>query len=314
MNTDAELLLREGLDRLTEGTRVPAGMAGRLLARRRRRRAAGYASAVVTAAAITVAGVAVAAGGPAGPAAAHPALATAYVVRRVEDAFANDNQVMRQTRSLDAPGSGGAGFFDGKLSSEEVTWAYHGRTSTEIFDANGQLQGIVGTGVVSGKLQGVEVDYIRHQWGLMPGISSGAPANACTSTGFLDAPGDPGTNWPSLIVRTLACGGYKTAGYADICGAETVKMTGSRAIGTGLAENTVTVTLFVSPRTYLPVQIKLYITAPGLHGSLTSYDIQWLPPTTANRARASVTVPCGYQQISWPSGNPASGQPSSACG
>jgi len=109
------------------------------------------------------------------PATPGPALATSYVVHRVEDAFANDGQVMRQTRSLDAPSSGGAAF-------------------------------------------------------------------------------------------------------------------------------------------YLPVQVTLSIGGSGLHTTLTSFDIQWLPPTAANRARASVTVPCGYQQISWPSGKPASGQPSSACG
>lgn len=314
MNTDTELLLREGLDRLTAGARLPAGMASRVLARRRRRRTAGYAAAVAAAAAISVVLVAAETGGSAGPAAAHHALATAYVVHRVEDALANDNEVMRQTRSLDAPGSGGSGFFDGELSSEEVTWAYQGRTSTQIFGVHGQLQGSTGTGIVHGKLQGVEVDYIRHQWGLVPGVSSTAPVDACTSTGFLDAPGDPGTNWPLLIVRTLACGGYKVAGYADINGVETVKMTGSRVIGTGSAESTLRVTLFVSPRTYLPAQITLYLTSPGLHGSLTSYDIQWLPPTAANRAHASVAVPCGYQQISWPSGNPTSSRPSSACG
>jgi photosystem II stability/assembly factor-like uncharacterized protein len=55
MNTDVELLLREGLDRLTVGARVPAGMAGRVLARRRSRRAAGYATAVAAAAAVTAA-------------------------------------------------------------------------------------------------------------------------------------------------------------------------------------------------------------------------------------------------------------------
>jgi photosystem II stability/assembly factor-like uncharacterized protein len=55
MNTDLELLLREGLDRLTTGARVPGGMAGRVLARRRRRRAAGYATAVAAAAAVTAA-------------------------------------------------------------------------------------------------------------------------------------------------------------------------------------------------------------------------------------------------------------------
>jgi hypothetical protein len=55
MNADAELLLREGLDRLTSGARVPDGMAGRVLARRRRRRAAGYATAATAVAAVAAA-------------------------------------------------------------------------------------------------------------------------------------------------------------------------------------------------------------------------------------------------------------------
>jgi hypothetical protein len=55
MNTDVELLLRQGLDRLTAGARVPDGMADRVLVHRRRRRAAGYATAVAAAAAVTAA-------------------------------------------------------------------------------------------------------------------------------------------------------------------------------------------------------------------------------------------------------------------
>ena len=116
MNTDAELLLREGLDRLTADARMPAGMASRVLARRRRRRAAGYGTAVAAAAAITAVVVAAATGGLVGPAATArargavgpatgPALASAYVVRRVQDAFANDDQVMRETMSV-APNRG----------------------------------------------------------------------------------------------------------------------------------------------------------------------------------------------------------------
>jgi hypothetical protein len=326
MNTDVELLLREGLDRLTADAGVPGGLVGRVLARRRRRRAAGSATAMAAAAAVTAVVVVTATGGTAGPAATAraragpaatgPALATAYVVRRVENALANDDQVMRQTMSV-APNSGGAAFFDGQLSYENVTWAYQGRNSTEIFGAHGQLQATMGTGIVNGKLQGVQVDYIRHEWELIPGMLSTAPVNACTKAGFLEATGDPGTNWPLLIGRTLACGGYKMAGYAEIDGAETVKITGSRVvrIGSGPAGAiTFTDTLFVSPSTFLPVRITQSAAAPGVHGSLTSADIQWLPPTAANRARASVTVPCGYQQISWPSGEPTSGQPSSACG
>jgi hypothetical protein len=314
-------------DRLAEvrdslGEAHPSIPVGEIIARARRRRVRRRMACGTTGVLALAAGAAVAL--TALPPASHraptgPALATAYVVHRVEDAFANDGQVMRESISLDAPNSGSAAFFDGQQSYQSVTWAYRGQTSSEVFGARGQRQGSWGTGIVNGKLQAVQVDYIRHQWELIPGNSFGAPVNACTNTGFLDAPNSPGTNWPLLITRTLACGGYKMAGYAEINGAETVKITGSRVVGTGSAESTMTVTLFVSPSTYLPVQITQSIASPGLHGSLTSVGIQWLRPTAANRARASVTVPCGYQQISWPSGQPTTGQPStgqpnSACG
>jgi hypothetical protein len=273
------------------------------------RLAAGAAAAAVAAMAVTLAltmsGSPSRTGGVTGP-----ALATAYVVHRVESAVANDNQVMRETRSLDDPKSGGAGFWDGQPSSESVTWAYQGHNSIDTFGVRGQLQGTTGTGIVNGKPEGVQVDYVLHQWGLVSGMLHGAPVNACTSTGLLVAIGDPGTNWPLLIGRTLACGGFKMAGYAEIDGAKAVKMTGSRVNGGG----TVTVTLFASPSTYLPVRITVYLAAPGLHGSLTSFDFKWLPPTRANRARTSVAVPCGYQQINETSGKPVRGEPSSACG
>jgi hypothetical protein len=286
-------------------------MAVRLLIPRLAVGAAAAVAAVAVTLALTVSGSPSRAGRPAPTG---PALATAYVVHRVENAVANDNRVMRETRSLDDPNSGGAGFFDGQLSAESVTWTYQGRNSTETFGTHGQLQAISGTGIVNGKLQGVQVDYIHHQWGLMPGAFFASPASACTNAGFMDAPGDPGTNWPLLIASTLACGGFKMTGYADVGGAETVKITGSRVIGTGSAEITNALTLFVSPSTYLPVRITLSLASPGLHTSWTSFGFQWLPPTAANRARASVTVPCGFQQINWNSGKPVSGERSSACG
>ena len=175
---------------------IPASeIIARARGRRVRRRMVSGASGVLALAA--AAAVAVTVLLPAShPAATGPALVTAYVVHRVEDAITNDDKVMRQTRSLDDPSSGGGGFFDGQPSTEQVTWAYQGRNRTEIFGTHGQLQGTTGTGRVSGKLQGVEVDYIRHQWGLIPGMFYETPVNACNSAGFLDAPGDPGTNWP----------------------------------------------------------------------------------------------------------------------
>jgi hypothetical protein len=319
MNTDVELLVREGLDRLTADAWVPAGMAGRVLARRRRRRVAGYATAATAAAAVAAAVVvAVATGGAAGPAATHaraaagPALATAYVVRQVENALANDGQVMRETQSLIDP-NGSAAFFDGRLSYESVTWAYQGRNNTETLGAHGRLQATAGTGIVNGKVRGVQVDYILHEWEFIPGYLFTGPANACRTPVFLGETGES-INWPLVIERTLACGRFKMAGYAQIDGAETVKLTGSWVLGAGSdAASTITDTLFVTPSSYLPVRITQSTTSPGLHGSVNSADIQWLRPTAANRARATGTIPCGYQLISWPSGKPASGQPSSAC-
>jgi hypothetical protein len=181
--------------------------------------------------------------------------------------------------------------------------------------AHGKLQATTGTGIVDGKLEGVQVDYIEHQWGLLSGYLSTGPVNACRSPVWLLATGES-TNWPSLIRRTLACGRYKMAGYALIGGAVTIKMTGSWVIPAvpSSPATTITDTLFVTPSTYLPVRITQSTAVPGLRGSLNSADLQWLQPTAANRARASVTIPCGYQQISWPSGKPISGRPSSACG
>jgi hypothetical protein len=299
--------------RRLRGRPRPAGPGRVLIPRPGWPRLAVGAAAAATAAAVTLA--LTMSGSPsrtAGPAPTGPALATAYVVHRVENAVANDGQVMRESRSLDDPNSG-TGFWDGQPSAEQVTWTYQGRNNSEIFGIHGQLQGAEGTGIVNGKLQGVEVDYILHQWGLISGAFFGSLANGCTNAGFLDAPGDPGTNWPLLIVRTLACGGFKMTGYADTDGAKTVTITGSRVIGTGSAETTNTLTLFVSPSTYLPVRITLSLASPGLHTSWTSFDFQWLPPTAANRARASVTVPCGYQQVNENSGKPIRGQDSSAC-
>jgi hypothetical protein len=311
------------------GEAHPSVPASEIIARARRRRVRrrlipGMTGGLALAAGAAVAVTALPASHPAShqprarvaarPAVTGPALATAYVVRRVQDAVAaNDDQVMRETRSYVSPYDGGALFFDGQLTDETITWAYQGQSDFENFGAHGRLQGAEGTGIVNGKLQGVEVDYILHQWSLESGDSYGSPVNACTNAGFLDAPGDPGTNWPLVIARTMACGGYKMAGYADIEGAKTVKITGSRVIGTGSAESTNTVTLFVSPSTYLPVRITLSTAAPGLHTSMISVDIRWLPPTAANRAHASVTVPCGFRQVNPNSGKPIGGKPSSAC-
>jgi len=63
-------------------------------------------------------------------------------------------------------------------------------------------------------------------------------------------------------------------------------------------------TLYVDPRTYLPVRVSgssrtFGGPAPSTYStSLT--DMQWLPPTAANIAHTLVTIPTGFQQVSSP--------------
>ena len=287
---------------LTAGARAPGGPAGR--ARRRRRQLVAVSAIAIAAGAVTAAAVTAAAGGMAGHAGPGTSRAqtTAYVVGRMENALANDNLVTRETTSLIT--GGGATFFDGRRSYQEVTWSYQGRHSTQIFGSHGQLQGVMGTGMADGKIQEIQVDYLQRQWELIPATPDSVPANACTLPGFMDVPGNQSVDWPSLIRRTLACGGYKAAGEAEIDGAETLKITGQRTLPFNIRE---VVTLFVSPSTYLPVRLTdavLPTAGSRLRGTQTSADFQWLPPTAASSARASVTIPCGFQQISWPAGAP----------
>jgi hypothetical protein len=300
---------------LTAGARAPAGPADR--ARRRRRQLVAFSAIAIAiaAGAVTAAAVTAAAGGMAGhvrPGTSR-AQTTAYMVGHIENALANDNLVTRETTSLIT--GGGATFFDGRRSYQEVTWSYQGRRSTQIFGSHGQLQGVMGTGMADGKIQEIQVDYLLRQWELIPATPDSVPANACTLPGFLDVPGNQSVDWPSLIRRTLACGGYKAAGEAEIDGAETLKITGQRTMTPPFNIREV-VTLFVSPSTYLPVRLTdavLPTAGSRVSGTQTSADFQWLPPTAANSARASVTIPCGFQQISWPSGAPASVHAKTSC-
>ena len=63
-------------------------------------------------------------------------------------------------------------------------------------------------------------------------------------------------------------------------------------------------TLYVDSATYLPVRAcgstETYGGAGGPTISAYVTNVQWLPPTAANIAKALVTIPAGYQQVSSP--------------
>jgi hypothetical protein len=63
-------------------------------------------------------------------------------------------------------------------------------------------------------------------------------------------------------------------------------------------------TLYVDSTTYLPVRMygsdETYGGAGGPTISASVTNVQWLPPTAANIAKALVTIPPGYTQVSSP--------------
>jgi hypothetical protein len=335
MNADVEELLREGLDRLTAGVRIPPDLLERACVRRRRRLARrgvliGGMAAVTAAALVvvtpggrgtparTAAGSqrAQASGSPPGVAsgggpAAH---AVAYVIRRVEHALAGQRLVfVGQTTSAMGP---------------SITWAYGPRHRWVEFTGSGCGHALPNgectrrgssepylaqsTALIGSKLTGVYVTFFDRKWSRLP---APAPASACSVTGALEMGGPPvpANHWANFINATLACGAAHVDGHAWIDGVKTTKITGSQVavkLSPGYGKTVrqkrarVRWALYVNPKTYLPVRIYGSTqTFGGLAGSMlfsSVTDVRWLPPTAANIAQARVTIPAGFRQVSSP--------------
>lgn len=335
MNGDVEELLQEGLGRLTAGARIPPDLLAKACVRQRRRKLARRAVLAGATAAVTAAAlVAVSSGGtPARtPAGGHQAQANgggpvraasgggtaahtaAYVIRRVERALAGQHLVfVGHTTSTWGP---------------SITWAYGPRHRWEELTGRGCGHALPsgecthrgpsepylaqGTALVGGKLTGVYVTYFDRRWSLVPAPT---PASACSVTGALEMGGPPipANHWANFINATLACGAASVAGHAWIGGVQTTKITGSQVavkLSPGYAQAVhqkrarVRWTLYVNPKTYLPVRIyssTQTFGGPG-SGTLTSSvtDVRWLPPAAANIAQALVTIPAGFRHVNSP--------------
>jgi hypothetical protein len=120
------------------------------------------------------------------------------------------------------------------------------------------------------------------------------------------------SNWPAFIKAMLGCGEATVTGHARIGSVETTVIGGSidvplpkgyaRTIRE--ARERVRFALYVDSTTYLPVRAygsdETYGGAGGPTISASVTNVQWLPPTAANIAKALVTIPPGYTQVSSP--------------
>ena len=319
MSTDVEELLRDGMERFTAGVHAAAGLADAATRLRRRRLAVRATVACGTAAVTAAAVVAVAAGAGGSPARIGPALGrvhtTAYVISRVEKALAGQHLVLHG-RISGVWGPSNSWAYGPRHRFEEVTGSDcgHALPSGDCTHRGGSEPYLaVGTALIGGKLTGVYVTYYNHKWSQLP--ERPIPASACSTTGALGMGGPPipTSDWPAFIRATLACGAAAVTGHARIDGVETVRITGSPVTvklppGEARAVRAKWVrsrwTLYVDPRTYLPVRVSgssrtFGGPAPSTYSTSVT-DMQWLPPTAANVAQTLVTIPAGFQQVSSP--------------
>jgi hypothetical protein len=305
---------REFLDQVRM-ERPVAALVARARARRRRQLVSG---GVAVSAAAAVALVLVTGGQPdfgqptrvASPAVGKPQT-VAYVVKRMENALASERMVFRGTSN--------------SMGEQSVTWAYGNRNRFEEFTepqcGHAAPSGVCthhggserfladGTTFVHGKLASIYVTYFDRRYSL--GRVWNSPENACTPEGAMEmgGPGVPTMNWAAFIHATIACGGARVTGHVRIGGEEATRITG-KPVTMKLSPGYAKVihekwargswTLDVSPTTYLPVRMsgstRMYGGPMAAYTSSSVTSVRWLPATRANMAKASVTIPAGFQR------------------
>ena len=318
MNTDVEELLREGMERYTAGVRAPAGLAHTASKLRRRRMAVRAAVACGTAAVIATAAVVVAAGASATPPGTNPGMAdthaVAYVLSRVQKALTGQHLVLSaHTSGVWGPSTSWA--YGPRHRFEELTGTDCGHALPDgacTHHGGSEPYLAQGTALIGGKLTSVYVTYFNRKWSM---ISEVIAPSACSTTGALEMGGPPPatSNWPAFIKATLACGAATVSGHVQIGGVDALKITGS-SLTEKLPPDQAKAyrekwlrsqwTLYVNPKTYLPVRLSGSARtyggpAPSTYSTSVT-DMHWLRPTAANIAKALVTIPAGFHQVSSP--------------
>ena len=231
----------------------------------------------------------------------------AYVITQVANALATTNKVIQTETVFSAP------------YPPVMGWNYHGDmrlTQSGYIPpalapgmpwAQGRVHWGVGTTRVHGRRIYAQIDYRHHEWA-NAGIL-GFPPNACTVRLDIVEFNGP-AQWPAYVRQALSCGLFKVAGHAQVNGVPTIKLTGSTTNwhfwsqlphGEGRGPFRVDATLYVNPKTYLPMLViwnnrTHYRDGRPLDGT-TRQEITALPATPGNIAKANVTVPAGFRKV-----------------
>jgi hypothetical protein len=320
---DVEDLLREGMERFTSDLRAPAGMTRRAVRRRRRRltlRSAAGAATALAAAAVALVVVEVP-----GATTGGPAVASAAVVKRVDNALSAAEpgdiaQMTVTTRSATAYGP--------PLTTNAEEWSYGDQWRSVASSPDGHPLYDEGFGPTSVYTL---VNYQTQVWARQPGLGRPAApafgASSCKplivgvpgpagstvaspapsplsgpakgrSVPSLFQPGLPGIGFsgsspPATIARALrtavSCGSLAVAGRQRVDGIEATELTSG-------PDSPISETVWVSPGTYLPVRV-VARAVPGQPVFRLTANITWLQPTARNQAKLTVPIPSGFREV-----------------
>jgi hypothetical protein len=272
MSTDFEQHLRAEMEQVNVSPRP--GLVNEAYrsyrGKRRMIRTVATAGTAMVIAAGTAAGVAAATASPA----AIPAQTTAYVVSHVSSALAANDDISYTTSSYGSSGNTQAVVYNWKYGTRWRTLDEIGTSRPDV-DNWGQNWG------QPGGYQTI-VNYPRRSWARYAETqgSTAVPSIACSAYGRFFVPlsiWEP-TDLSSIIETGLRCGAFQVAGHQQVDGIDTIKLT-------GIVEGKAAFTLWVDAHTYLPVQM-----------AEPNYEMQfrWLPPTQANLAQLTGTIPPGF--------------------
>jgi hypothetical protein len=331
MNTDVDELLREGMERFTRDLRAPTGLLDRVT--RRRRRSVAQRSAYGVAAVLAAAGVALVAVVVPGAGGGAPALAAAYVVKRVHSALsaAEPGDIAQITVTTSGSMPSLVGHVIETPTAEE--WSYGDRWRSVSYSPAGKPvfdEGFSSSSVFT------FVSYLGRAWARERGLGrplgleqfgarafesgpagvSAAPEHSPTAliaagvracdplipaVQLLFEPGLPGVGFTASAPPATAARALLTAAS---CG--TLRVAGPQRVDgieatrlTSRPDSPISETIWVSPGTYLPVRVTVS-SAFGPPSLELTADITWLQPTKPNLARLAVPVPAGFRHVSLP--------------
>jgi hypothetical protein len=275
---------------------------------RARRRVPGV-TATLAVVAVAVATLVPAGARPAGHRSTGPASriqTDAYVVSRTEVALRAVAGAKPVVLVEDRPGTSGASpGRSARLSLE--TWfygPYDDFNEVQVTSA-GQIVYARGVTETSDSATTVDVFYRNHVWWRVVNHFSPGPvsnqASTCADVAYFTLDRNP-VSWASDLEKALSCGQYRIGGTEKIAGVSLIKMVPTDV-------TSFPVTLWVDPRTYLPVwvgqkvvQAIPYDSKPPLAerdapNVTTMESVRWLQPTRANIAKAQTWIPDGFTLI-----------------